>query len=199
MKRLAMAVVASSFLLASCGTAEWKVEQELGDEAFEQGDFESALSHYEASLEMKEMNQTKEKVQAASEQLKKLEAEEEKKQKEIAKEKKKKEEENKQRKAEAEKLLYPYIEELIETSEGMVKDIGPGSDGNWMTTFVIFDTNWHSLNQQEKEYIANTLAPAIEQGIISTGITSECFVHFYDTNDVHLVEPKGFSGYKVKH
>ena len=67
MKRLAMAVVASSLLLASCGTAEWKVEQELGDEALEKRNYQLALQHYEASYEMKELESTKEKMEKAKE------------------------------------------------------------------------------------------------------------------------------------
>ena len=197
MKKFILPVALSSLLLTAC-SAEWKSERDLGDEAFEKGNFESALKHYETSLKMKETDTTKEKIKETSERIEKIKAEEAEKEKKLVEEKKKKDEENKQRKAEAKVKLDAYIKELVDSSDGMIKDVQPGTGDTWMTTFVIIDTDWHLMDRQQKEQVANVLAPAIEQAIIGTGITSECFVHFYDTNGVHLVEPKGFGGYGVK-
>ena len=63
MKRLASVAIISGLLLTGCGTAEWKEEQLLGDEAFEKEDYELAREHYEKSYELKELNSTKEKIE----------------------------------------------------------------------------------------------------------------------------------------
>ena len=58
MKRLVSEAIISSLLLTGCGTADWKEEQLLGDEAFEKEDYELAKEHYEKSYELKELNST---------------------------------------------------------------------------------------------------------------------------------------------
>lgn len=87
MKKFILPVALSSLLLTAC-SAEWKSERDLGDEAFEKGNFESALKHYETSLEMKETDTTKEKIKETSERIEKIKAEEAKKEKKLAEEEK---------------------------------------------------------------------------------------------------------------
>lgn len=134
-----------------------------------------------------------EKLRIEKEKAKKAEKE--------AIEKEKQEKEKKEREKERQKSLEKVeeiVSELIDLGDGSIIDIRPTSGDDWITVYVIVDNSWHLLTEEEQKYIAETIGPAVESGIINSGITSFCDVHFADQNENIVASPKIFGGYKIK-
>ena len=209
MKRLAISVVASGFLLASCGTAEWKEEQELGDAAFEKKDYATALQHYEASYELKELSSTEDKIEEVRKKKeaedKKIALEKEKKKKEEAEQKareqedKEKREKNNAEKREKSDALHAKMDELVVASEGLILKVEPWKEHDWETVRVYVADEWYLLDEGEKKYLVEQIGPGFAALVAQSGLENDPAIYFYDKNMKELAKPNIWSGgWKIK-
>ena len=209
MKRLVMTVVASSLLLASCGTAEWQADIERGDQAIEDKLYEKAIAHYERSLDVKDKDETKEKLEKAK-ALKKAEddeiAQKKKEQEKKEAEQKVREQEDEEKKERANKEnvtksqeLQEKADQLVVASEGLLLKVEPWKEHDWETVRVYVADEWYLLDEGEKKYLVEQIGPGFATLVAQSGLENDPAIYFYDKNMKELAKPNIWSGgWKIK-
>lgn len=99
-------------------------------------------------------------------------------------------------------LFVAAMNELIESSNGVIVNIQPYFDDNdWSSAMVTVDDTWYNSQEHEKERFAETVAETVRTVIINTGKASKdktIPVYFYDTYQKEVASPKVMGGYKIK-
>ena len=209
MKRLVMTIVSSSLLLASCGTAEWQADIERGDQAIEDKLYEKAIAHYERSLDVKDKDETKEKLEKAK-ALKKAEDDEiaqkkkEQEKKEAEQKAREQEDEEKRERANKENVtksqeLQEKADQLVVSSEGLLLKVEPWKEHDWETVRVYVADEWYLLDDGEKKYLVEQIGPGFAALVAQSGLENDPAIYFYDKNMKELAKPNIWSGgWKIK-
>lgn len=105
-------------------------------------------------------------------------------------------------KAKLDELFVAAMNELINTSNGVIVNIQPHfKDGDWSSVAVIVSDAWYYSQDYEKERFAENVGGAIQTIVTSAGKVGSddlVTVYFYDTHGKELASPKLLGGYKIK-
>ncbi len=101
-----------------------------------------------------------------------------------------------------EEAFYGLLDELIETSDGLILNIQPHyTEGDWESVAVTLSDEWYDGADYEKERLAETIEEVLQGIVIGAGFVEEdslVHVHFYDSYQKKLASPKMFGGYKIE-
>lgn len=209
MKRLVIATLTSCFLLSACDNSEWKADIERGDQAIEDKLYEKAIAHYERSLDVKDKDETKEKLEKAK-ALKKAEddeiAQKKKEQEKKEAEQKVREQEDEEKKERANKEnvtksqeLQEKADQLVVASEGLLLKVEPWKEHDWETVRVYVADEWYLLDEGEKKYLVEQIGPGFVTLVAQSGLENDPAIYFYDKNMKELAKPNIWSGgWKIK-
>lgn len=102
----------------------------------------------------------------------------------------------------ANELLLSGLNELIESSEGIILGMNPAfEDNDWTAVNIKVSDAWYNSQEHEKERFAETMADATKNIIYSSGFVGKdklITVYFYDSYNKELASPKIMGGYKIK-
>lgn len=105
-------------------------------------------------------------------------------------------------KAKLDELFVAAMNELINTSNGVIVNIQPHlRDGDWSSVAVTVSDAWYYSQDYEKERFAENVGGAIQTIVTSAGKVGSddlVTVYFYDTYGKELASPKLLGGYKIK-
>lgn len=209
MKRKLFLLSTSLILLTACGTAEWQADIERGDQAIEDKLYEKAIAHYERSLDVKDKDETKEKLEKAKAlkkaeddeiaQKKKEQEKKEAEQKAREQEDKEKREKNNAEKREKSDALHTKMDELVVASEGLILKVEPWKEHDWETVRVYVADEWYLLDEGEKKYLVEQIGPGFAALVAQSGLENDPAIYFYDKNMKELAKPNIWSGgWKIK-
>ena len=105
-------------------------------------------------------------------------------------------------KAKLDELFVKAMNELINTSNGIILNIQPHlRDGDWSSVAVTVSDAWYFSQDYEKERFAEQVGGAIQKIVTSAGRVKSgdlVSVYFYDAYGKELASPKLLGGYKIK-
>jgi hypothetical protein len=105
-------------------------------------------------------------------------------------------------KAKLDELFVAAMNELINTSNGVIVNIQPHlRDGDWSSVAVTVSDAWYFSQDYEKERFAEQVGGAIQKIVTSAGRVKSgdlVSVYFYDAYGKELASPKLLGGYKIK-
>ncbi|GIN71188.1 hypothetical protein J14TS2_16630 [Bacillus sp. J14TS2] len=147
-----------------------------------------------------------EKLEAKKKRLEKEEAEKQEKEQKIleeeidkiTKESKHKEDSTKQAQIVSEEEFDSWINDLIETGDGIITSVGPNVEGDWEVTNVFVSSEFFIPSVDKQLDMVESVGPAIQEMVERSGKSSYTNVIFrYEKDDRIIAEPKLFGGYKI--
>lgn len=100
------------------------------------------------------------------------------------------------------KLISAELDEIINSSEGIILDIKQYPDEDKWTGLAVFVSDaWYLSMEYEKERFAEQTASTIENRIKNTGqldSREKVSIYYFDSNGKKLASPKILGGYKIE-